>query len=205
MMKRILCLLLIIIPVFLFSQEKTTETGSEKKQFPVQAVKSDLFVLKNLSISKLVPNNDGEVLEVQFQLDNNINESMEFYIFIIATYEDKPRKTSSFESPSLEKDRTIKLIKTMPEDLSNFEYTEKDRTGNEKKLYIKYPKNVKAGVNPATGKPYTLGQEDLTVRASFLSKYQRVYYFYNEVAILIFDSKEQLVYNQFYKVKEVFR
>lgn len=200
-MKRILTLLLLLIPLLLFAQEKGAENKSEKKQFPVQAVNTSIFKIRNLDFNKEIPGYAGEVLETQFQLINNMNTPIELYIFVIATYESQYKTKSSFESPSLDDKNLIKNIKVFPDDITNFEYAEKDTAGNEKKVYIKYPKNIKAGVDPATGKPYYL-DEDLTFRTKFLSKYGRKYYYFNEVTILIFDTNEELLYRQMFKVKE---
>lgn len=201
-MKRFLSLLfLLVIPVFLFSQDKGTQNTSGKKLFPVQAVGTKLFKVYNISFNKMVPGYAGEVLEVEFQLKNLIEEPLELYIFVIATYEKSYKTDSSFQSPSLDDEIQIKNIKVSPDDLSNFEYTEKDDAGNDKKVYIKYPKNIKAGVDPATGKPYML-DEDITFRTKFLSKYARKYYYFNNVTILIFDNKEELLYREVFKVKE---
>ena len=200
-MKRFLSLLILIIPVLLYSQDKAAENTSGKKLFPVQAVKTDLFKIYNLSFNKTIPGYAGEVLEVEFQIKNLIELPHELYIFVIATYEKSYQTDSSFQSPSLDDPAQIKNIKVFPDDLSNFEYTEKDKSGNEKKLYIKYPKNIKAGVDPSTGKPYML-DENITFRTKFLSKYARKYYYFNEIAILIFDNKEELIYREVFKVKE---
>lgn len=198
-MKRFLSLLIILIPVLLFSQE--TQTLSGKKIFPVLAVKTDLFKVYNMSFNKTIPGYEGEVLEVEFQIKNLIEMPHELYIFVIATYEKSYKTDSSFQSPSLDDPAQIKNIKVFPDDLTNFEYTEKDQAGNEKKIYIKYPKNIKAGVDPSTGKPYML-DENITFRAKFLSKYARKYYYFNEISILIFDNKEELIYREVFKVKE---
>lgn len=200
-MKRFLSLLILIIPVLLFSQEKAVQNTSEKKLFPVQAVGTNLFKIYNMSFNKMVPGYAGEVLEVEFQVKNMIEVPLELYIFVIATYENEFKTKSSFENPSLDEPLEIKNIKVFPDDLSNFEYTEKDKDGNDKTVFIKYPKNIKAGVDPATGKPYIL-DEDITFRTKFLSKYARKYYYFNEITILVFDNKEELLYRQLFKVKE---
>lgn len=200
-MKRFLSLLILIIPVLLFSQEKSGEDKSGKKPFPVLSYNTKLFEVYNMTFSKTVPGYAGEVLEVQFQIKNQIEAEQQLYIFVVATYESDYRTKSSFESPSLDDPSRIKNIKVFPDDLTNFQYTEKNKAGNEEQVYIKYPKNIKAGVNPATGKPYVL-DEQLTFMTKFLSNYGRKYYFFNEILVLIFDEKEELLYRQLFKVKE---
>ncbi|HPX90486.1 MAG TPA: hypothetical protein PKZ93_03115, partial [Spirochaetota bacterium] len=154
-MKRILTLIIIMLfPVVGFSQGEQSQ--KDKTIFPVQAVTTKLFTVKNISFNKLIPNSEGEVLEVEFEVENGINAPQNLYIFVIASYESSYKTKSSFESPSLEDPNEIKFIKAFPEDLSNFEYSQKDKSGAEKKVYIKYPKNIKAGVDPKTGKLYLL-------------------------------------------------
>jgi hypothetical protein len=112
-MKRFLSLLIILIPVLLFSQE--TQTLSGKKIFPVLAVKTDLFKVYNMSFNKTIPGYEGEVLEVEFQIKNLIEMPHELYIFVIATYEKSYKTDSSFQSPSLDDLNQIKNIKVYPE------------------------------------------------------------------------------------------
>lgn len=200
-MKRFLSLLILFIPVLLFSQDKGVQNTTEKKLFPVQAVGTNLFKIHNISFNKMVPGYAGEVLEVEFQIKNLVEEPLELYIFVIATYEKSYITESSFESPSLDDAVQIKNIKVFPDDLSNFEYTEKNKDGSDKRVYIKYPKNIKAGVDLSTGKPYLL-EEDITFRTKFLSKYARKYYYFNEITILIFDNKEEMLYREVFTVKE---
>ncbi|HOV07979.1 MAG TPA: hypothetical protein PK482_02575 [Spirochaetota bacterium] len=199
-MKRILTLIIIMLfPVVGFSQGEQSQ--KDKTIFPVQAVTTKLFTVKNISFNKLIPNSEGEVLEVEFEVENGINAPQNLYIFVIASYESSYKTKSSFESPSLEDPNEIKFIKAFPEDLSNFEYSQKDKSGAEKKVYIKYPKNIKAGVDPKTGKPYLL-EESIIFRTKFLSQYRKNYYFFNEITVLIFDEGENLLYRQVFKVKE---
>ncbi|HPX91426.1 MAG TPA: hypothetical protein PKZ93_07925, partial [Spirochaetota bacterium] len=63
------------------------------------------------------------------------------------------------------------------------------------------PKNIKAAVDPKTGKPYLL-EESIIFRTKFLSQYRKNYYFFNEITVLIFDEGENLLYRQVFKVKE---
>lgn len=199
-MKRFFLLILTVLCYsFAFSQE--AESQSQKKVFPVQAINTKLFTVKNISFNKLIPSSEGEVLEVEFEVENGINAKQNLYIFVIASYETKYKTKSSFESPSLDDLNEIKYIRAFPDDLSNFEYSEKDKNGNEKKTYIKYPKNIKAGIDPKTGKPYLL-EDSIIFRTKFLSPYRKNYYFFNEITILIFDEGENLLYRQIFRVKE---
>ena len=203
-MKHLLISLFLITPVILFSQDKAADTKLDLKKQPILSISTELFKLKNLSFSRIQNDNSGEILETEFQIENLTDVSIDLYIFVIATYEKEYITKSSFEKPDLEDTALIKLIKVYPDDLANFEYTEKDSSGKEKKVYQKYPKNIKSGIDIKTGKPYTLS-ESLTFRSKHLSQYLRKYYFFNEITILIFDSDEKLLFRQNYTVKPVKR
>ena len=203
-MKHFLISLFLIIPVFLFSQDKGTTVKMDPKKIPVQSVRSELFKIINLSISKLQPDNTGEVLETQFQVENQTNIPVELYIFVVATYEREYITKSSFEKPSLDDRNPIKFIVTYPDEIVNYEYTEKEASGAEKKLYYKTPKNIKAGIDKKTGKPYRL-EDIITFSSKHFSKYRKNYLFFNEVTILIFDTEEKLLFHQNYSLKPVKR
>lgn len=200
-MKRLYIIPFLLIPVLLFSQTGEKANGTDLTNFPVQAVKSDTFTLKNLSFNKVIPGMEGEALEVEFQLENELDIDQEFYIFVIATYEKSYITKSSFESPSLDDTNEIKLFTPYPDDTANFEYTVKDEKGAESKHLIKYPRNIKAGVEKESGKPYQL-HDYLTFRSRHLSRYGKKYNYYNMITILIFDNEEKLVFRQIYSVKE---
>ncbi|PKL18363.1 MAG: hypothetical protein CVV49_06315 [Spirochaetae bacterium HGW-Spirochaetae-5] len=203
-MKHLIISLFLIIPALLFSQDKSAETKIDLKKEPVLSIFTDLFKLKNLSFSREQPDNSGEVLETEFQLENLTNVSMDLYIFVIATHEKEYITQSSFERPDLDDKNSIKLIQVYPDDLSNYEYIVKDESGAEKKIYQKYPKNIKAGIDKKTGKPYTL-DDIITFRSRNLSKFMKKYYFFNQITILIFDTEETLLFRQSYSVKPLKR
>ncbi len=216
-MKHLLIILFLITPVLLFSQDKVADNkASETKvaeskdnkfditKQPVLSVFTNLFKLKNLNFSKERRDDKGEILETQFQIENLTNTSMNLYIFVIATNEKDFVPVSSFDKPDLEDNDLLKLIQTYPDDVSNYEYLEKDPTGKEIKVYQKYPKDIKAGIDKKTGKPYEL-RDVITFHARHFSPYIKKYYFFNQITILIFDSDEKLIFRQNYKVKEVKR
>jgi len=205
-MKHLLISLFLITPAVLFSQDKAADNKLDITKEPVLSIQTNLFKIKNLTFSKLLRDEKGEILETQFQVDNQTNISMDLYIFVIATYEKEYRSETSFDRPTSEDKNPIKLIKTYPDDLTNYEYIYKDSEGKEKKVYQKYPKNIKAGINKDTGKPYTLNDNDLITFHSFHnSPYTKKYNFFNQITILIFDSDENLVFRQMYNVKPVKR
>ncbi len=204
-MKNLLISLFIIVPALLFSQEKSS--GGDQydiKKEPTLSVLTDLFKVKDVSFLREQRNNNEEYLETEFKVENLTNVSMDLYIFVTATYEKEYIAKSSFESPSLEDTTLIKSIQVYPDDLSNFEYRSKESDGKEKKVYLKYPKNIKAGIDKKTGKPYSL-DEEIVFRCRHYSKFQKKYYFFNEITVLIFDSEEKLVYRRSYTVKPIRR
>jgi len=211
-MKHLLISLFLIIPVLLFSQDKAAENKADNKtdsnfdikKEPVLSIYSKNFKLKNLSFTREQPDNTGETLETQFQIENLTNVSTDLYIFVIATFESEFITKSSFQKPELEDRNLIKLIQTYPDEVSNYEYAEKDKNGNEIKVYHKYPKNIKAGVDKKTGKPFTLS-DTITYHSRHISKFIKNYYYFNMITILIFDGDEKLVFRQNYKVKSVKR
>jgi hypothetical protein len=205
-MKQFLISFFVIIPVVLFSQDKNSENRLDVKKRPVISVSSKIFKVKDLSFTKLQYDVSGDILETVFRIENLINTPSEFYIFVIATYEREYIPKSSFESPALEDRVLIKNIQTYPDDLTNFEYTEEDENGVEQKVYYKYPKNIKAGIDQETGKPYVLTNK-MIFRARHFSKYdKKEYYFFNTINIMIFDAEdEELVFSQNYMVRPIRR
>ena len=204
-MKKFLMSFFVIIPVVLFSQDKSSDNTLDVKKKPVLSISSKLFKIKNLSFSRFEYDVSGEYLETLFQIENLTNTPLELYTFVIATYESEYIPQSSFESPDLEDRVLIKNIKAFPDDLTNFEYTEKDEKGVEQKVYQKYPKNIKSGINTDTGKPYSIS-ETVIFRAMHFSKYVKNYYFFNTITILIFDAAdEELLFRQNYTVRPIRR
>lgn len=202
-MKRILIFLLIVFPVILSGQDQENIKNDPRKM-PVLSINTDRFTMTDMSFNWAVPGGKEEILEVEFALNNLTDDNMKLYIFIIATYESHFFTKSSFERPSLEDREMIKVINTFPEDVKNFEYTYKDEKGNEVTEYLKYPKNIKAGINPGTGEPYKLN-ERLIFRSYHPFKDLKKYKNFNEISILIFDEKENLIFRDFFHVKPMKR
>ena len=200
-MKRFVLILFLLFPAMIFSQDQGADGKTDFTGFPVQSVRNDSFNLINLSFNEFVSDIRGQTLEVEFQLMSKLDFKQEYYIFVVATYEKSYQTKSSFESPSLDDPGEIKLIVPFPEDLSNFEYTDKDKSGAEKKVYVKYPKNIKAGIDPLTQKPYML-EDRLTFRSRHLSRYRKNFVYFNHVCILVFDIDEKLVYRQVFQIKK---
>lgn len=198
-MKRTLIFLLMLIPAFIFAQDQENIKNDPLKM-PVLSIDKNRFNITDMSFNKIVPDAIEEVLVVEFALNNLTDYPMPLYIFIIATCESHFFTTSSFQRPSLEDRNKIKVIKPFPEDSKNFEYTYKDEEGKEKTEYLKYPKNIKAGVNPDTGEAYMLN-EKMMFRSLHPFRDLKRYKFFNEITILIFDENEELIFRNFFKVK----
>ncbi|MCL1865240.1 MAG: hypothetical protein FWF73_05455 [Spirochaetes bacterium] len=204
-MKRFLTSFFVIIPIVLFSQDKSSEVKLDIKKKPVLSLSSKVFKVKNINFARFQYDIAGEYLETSFQIENLTNTPIELYAFVVATYEKEYIPKSSFESPDLEDKILIKNIKAYPDDLTNFEYTETDEKGVSQKVYQKYPKNIKAGMDQDTGKPYVIN-DMMIFRARHFSKYVKNYYFFNTITVLLFDADdEKLVFSQNYIVRPIKR
>ncbi len=213
MKKFVIVLLAFLCPALLFSQEvkKDDTTRDQSKiitNIPVQAQYSNSFAIKNLFFNKRIDyRGKGEILEVEFTLENLTDDPMDVYIFSIATFEKVEKTKSSFERPIPQRER-IRTFVTYPDDISNFSYLDTDDKGNVKKdkngleivKLVKYPKNPKAGVDQKTGKPYHL-VDKLTIYTTHISKYRRNYFFFNNLAVLIFDSEGKPAYRKLFEIK----
>lgn len=206
----------LLIPVFLFSQEKKptgdTSNNSGKTPIPsrayVQAKYNDQFKISKIYFNRrLDVRGRGELLEIEMVIENLTDDPIELYIFTIASFEVDVKSQTSFDRP-VPPEKRIKNFKVFPDEIENFKYAYKDKSGKQKKnvwgknvyLYKKVPKNIKKGINPATGKIYTI-KNKLVVRTYHLSPYRTNYCFFNEAAILAFDKRETPAYRQLYKLK----
>lgn len=199
-MKRLLisvCIAL-ALPIFILAQEKEAEKKSEVKSnnIPSQAIHCDKFSIGAVYFNKVFDDRAlGDVLEVCFELKSKIDVPQDLYVFVIATYENIEKVTSSFKMPIVEKDKLLSFV-PFPDDVKNFEYDD-SKTG--KTRLLMYPKNTKAGVDPETGKPYTL-KSNLFVRTRHFTKYRNNYVFFNNVAIVIFNEEGKLLFRQLYEI-----
>jgi len=205
-MKRFFMILMIcILPSAVFSQNQNTAQPAQpkkaeegkKEQFPPQSVLNNDFTVSMPSFVKKGDNlGKGEVLEVGFDLSNNVDSSATLYIFVIATYEDIKWQYNSFQSKKTfpEKIQTA-YFTPYPDTNANYEY---DING-EKELK-RYPKDYKAGINPADGKPYLL-KDKIIIRSRHLSLYRKNYKFYNNVTIVIFDDEGKTKFRQTYSLE----
>ncbi|MBN2041658.1 MAG: hypothetical protein JW864_16600 [Spirochaetes bacterium] len=183
-------------------QTQAVRTSQNRQSLPsisAQSQYTDTFRIRNVNFTKDVDYmGRGEILEVQYTLCNMTDEPLDLYMFVIATYEKTEEAKSSFEMPIPEKER-LRSIVPFPDDIKNFQYEDPD---NHKIKFLKLPKNPKAGTNPDTGKPYHL-VDRLNIWTHHLSKYRNNYFFFNEVAILIFNTEGTLLYKQMYEISGV--
>ena len=201
-MKKIIVIML-LVPMILTAQaadkkdEPVKKSGTSKeKDFPTQMIKSDEFTIRHVSFNKKVdPAGRGELLQVDFQLENEVDVALDLYIHIIATHEELVWVYDSFgEKKLVPKKIETRYFRSLPDDRSLFEY----EIDGEKSI-VKYPKNIKAGVNNETGKPYHLS-DYMAFRYEFLCHYRRKYSFFNKATILIFDDSEKLLFRQSYSL-----
>src|SRR5271157_449050 len=154
MKKHLAIVLILLLPAVLFSQaaknkEKTKaiekepvkEQGAEKGKeiksqspimtnIPVQSKYSNNFTIKSIDFNKAVDySKRGEILEVQFVLQNLTDDPMDLYVFTIATYEKKEKTKSSLERPVPSMYR-IRSFVPYPDDITNFQYPATDKEGN---------------------------------------------------------------------------
>ena len=200
MLKKILAAAFIILPVALFAQDAPEGKGKTalSTAIPSQAQYSEKFVVEHCYFNRRIdPGGKGELLEIELILKSRWNDPLEMYIFTIASFEKEKKTKSSFEMPIPERER-IRNFVPYPDDIKNYEYENPDGRG--KMVLVKFPKNPKAGVDPATGKPYTL-KDRLVVRAKHLSPYRNDYVFFNNATILIFDGEGKAMFRKLYEIK----
>ncbi|HSV96673.1 MAG TPA: hypothetical protein VLM75_07045 [Spirochaetota bacterium] len=206
MLKKLLAAAFVIMPLALFAQSGPVKDAPDKKEksalsvtnIPVQAQYSGKFEVEHCYFNRRIdPGGKGELLEVEIILKSRQNDPLDMYIFTVATYEKVEKTKSSFELPVPERERIRNLV-PYPDDIKNYEYDNPDAKG--KTMLVKHPKNPKAGIDPATGKPYTL-KDRLVVRTYHLSPYRVDYVFFNNVIILIFDGEGNPLYRKLYEIK----
>ena len=91
--------------------------------------------------------------------------------------------------------KRMKTTTPAPNDPANFEY---DINGA--KELKKYPKDYKLGVDPQTGKIYSL-KDKIIVRTQHLNLYRKNFKFYNNVTIILYDDAGKMKFRQTYALK----
>lgn len=208
MIKYTAIMLVLLIPALVFSQDTGKQQKSAKTNIPVLSQYSNSYAIRNLYFNKKIDiSGKGEILEVEFILENLTDDPMDIYLFTIATYEKVEKTRSSFEEPVPPKER-IRTFVSYPDDIQNFTHPVLDENGNPKKdqngldmvKLVKFPQNPKAGVDPNTGKPYHL-TDKLVIRTTHLSPYRKNYFFFNNLAVLIFDNEGKPSYRKLFEIK----
>jgi hypothetical protein len=209
MKKYIPIMLLSLLPAIMAAQEDTNKAKVKiNTNIPALSQYSEKFAIKNVFFNKRIePGLKGELLEVEFLLENKTDDPMDLYIFAVATFEKVEKTKSSLERPVPQKER-IRTFVAYPDDITNFTYPDTDVKGNVKKdkdglelaRLMKFPKNPKAGIDPKTGKPYHL-TDKLQIYTTHLSKYRMNYFFFNNLAIIVFDAEGKPVFRQLYVIK----
>ena len=200
--KILFCIVILFICGLLFGQKPVGQKPEDSPipGIPAQAIYSNKFRIENLYFNKRVdPQGRGEMLEVEFEIKSQIDKPLDLFIFVIATYEKIEKTKSSLEMPVPEKER-IRSFVPYPDDIENYKYPHPSKKG--KVMFVKYPKNPKAGVNPNTGKPYHI-VDKLMVRTYHLSIYRNNYFYFNEVAIIFFDENGSPLFRQLYEISGV--
>lgn len=202
--KSILTVALIMIPFVSFAQNQENKAAAENKgglaKFPVQSIRPYEFDIKHFTMSRIYEvRGRGEILNIEFALQNKTDVPRDLYIYTIATYEVHREHPSTFDKliPENEK-QVIRVFVPCPiaaEDKNAEHYVMKhenfifDLGENQQKVLLKYPRDPKLGVNPLDGKAYRL-KDDLIVKMQHLSRYRKNYCFFNTLTLLVFDANK---------------
>jgi len=200
MNKLFVFILIMLAQAALFSQDKPApaENSPVKKltHLPSQPVPTDVFSVRYMTFNKKIElTGKGDLLQVEFQIDNNTDFDRNLYVFVIATIENIVWRYNSFETKKLKVEAVeMPYFVPYPDNLSLYEYEDEG-----KKEFRKMPKDVKAGIVQDTGQPYKLNR-NLVIRTTHLCKYRKNYKYFNHVTILIFDDQEELMFSQVYSI-----
>ncbi|TAL39374.1 MAG: hypothetical protein EPN93_01650 [Spirochaetes bacterium] len=180
------------------------DKGKSESRIPIQSrFSSDFKITENYFNRRIDSGGAGDVLEVELIIQNLTDKPQDLYIFAVATTEKVEKTKSSFERPIPEKEKMRSFV-PYPENMANFEYDVPEKSGS--KSLIAYPKNPREGIDPSTGKPYTLKVNDkLVVRTYHLSRYRKDFKFFNFLTVIIFNSEGNPVFKQKYEIEGVRR
>jgi len=197
MLKKIFIIILLFSVSFVYAEDTSNKTP--KQSLSPLSTHSKIISVKSINFNKRIDlKGRGEILEVDFSLKNNTDNSMKLYIFVVALYHKNYRKLTSFDSP-VPPQKKIKTFVPFPNNLKNFQHTAKDPMGKEYIQLVTYPKNYKEGTDPLTGKPYFL-KNKIRVTTKHLSPYRTNYYYFNHAAITIYNKDGQTLFRQIYKL-----
>lgn len=197
-----------------FAQTQQAQQNSESASEPAQMKTGEFLDIRNVSFNKKIDRKGrGEVLEVEFEIINSTDVPQELYIHVFATDEQVVWKRNTFFHAIEDEDQNVLLnfnkdlgrnlqkqnidiryFTSDPDDRGNYEHQLGDKT-----VLMKYPKNKKAGIDPASNSAYKL-QDKIVYHNDFLCNYRKRYKFFNHVTILVFDDEEKLVYRQIWSL-----
>ncbi len=223
--KSILTVAFILLPLAAFAQEQGNKAAAAPKgglaKFPVQSIRPYEFNVKHFTMSRIYEvRGRGEILNIEFELQNKTDIPQDLYIYTIATHEVHREHPSTFDMLLTEDEKKVMRVfvpypaaaedknaehRNMKHENFTFELGEGE---NRHKAIIKFPRDPKLGVSPLTGKAYHL-TDDLIVKMQHLSRYRKNYCFFNTVTLLIFDAKKLTdehgriwpVFRQVYKIE----
>jgi hypothetical protein len=185
-------------------EAKAADSGKQQKEdpTPTYAVSNEDLSVTMPSFSKTTDiHGKGDVLEVQFSVENNSDGKHQLYIFVLATREDIKWVTNSFNTKKIypEKNDIVEFV-PVPGTRDNFEY---DTNGV--KSIKRHAKDFKLGVDVFTGKPYELTalKNKINIRTEHLILYKKKYKFFNHVTILVYDDEGKVMYRQIYELKGI--
>jgi hypothetical protein len=184
---------------------KSADNGVKQQKedpTPTYAVSNEDFSVSMPSFSKKTDlQGKGEILEVQFSIENNTDGKHQLYVFVLASREDIKWVSNSFNTKKIYPEKNdISEFVPVPGAKDNFEYEE-----NGVKSLKRHAKNFKLGVDPSTGNPYELSavKNRLNIRTEHLVTYKKKYKFFNHVTILVYDDEGKVMFRQIYELKGV--
>ncbi|MGL4370531.1 MAG: hypothetical protein ACRCUT_12790, partial [Spirochaetota bacterium] len=122
-------------------QAQAKKADDQKKdKFPTQTVMNDDFSVSRPSFTRKGDNSGkGEIMEVSFDIQNNIDNPRNLYVFVIATYEDTKWVRNSFNTKNSYPEKVaIEYFVPFPDNQKNYEYEENGKTE-----IRKFPKDYK--------------------------------------------------------------
>lgn len=221
-MKKLLSLILLMVPVLVFAQTENTGNSSSKitemVSVPVQAQYSDRFKISSVYFNKKMDLlGRGELLEIELVIENMTDDPVDLNVFTLATYEIKnPDYSSSFVRP---KDTGISLdaellefkafnpeasvirLSAFPDTEENFKYPLLDADGKQKKDYFGKDLFEYRKVPKVLSKAKSFRLEDkMVIRTTHLCRFIKKYHFFNQASVLIYDNEGKPVFVQFYSL-----
>ena len=177
--------------------EKPKQAEGKRDMFPPQTVLNSDFTVSRPSFTRKGDNaGKGEIIEVSFDIENSTDIPKDLYVFVIATYEKTKWIKDSFETKKVRPENVvIEYFTCYPDSRKNYEYEENGQT-----VLRKYPKDYKLGINPATGKIYTL-KDKLIIRSEHLTEYRKNFAYFNNVTVVVYDDDGILKYRQTYALE----